>query len=231
MTDVAEKVSYLEDVMQRLASSQLQANISLDRLSFEMREFKDEMREFKDEMREFKDEMREFKDEMREFKDEMREYKDWSKKQIVTMNRQWGDLANKLGTVVEDIVAPNLPRIAREYFGCEDVDYLAIRVKKRSVTDRSKRREFDAIAVCDKTFVLNETKSSPEFRDVEKLAAFLESDELFDYFPEYRDYRVCPIYSSLYLDEAFVSALTKKGIYALAMKDDTMEILNYSDVK
>ncbi|MCF8039315.1 MAG: hypothetical protein K9K79_08350 [Desulfohalobiaceae bacterium] len=203
MTDVAEKVSYLEDVMQRLASSQLQANISLDRLSFEMREFKDEMRE----------------------------YKDWSKKQIVTMNRQWGDLANKLGTVVEDIVAPNLPRIAREYFGCEDVDYLAIRVKKRSVTDRSKRREFDAIAVCNTTFVLNETKSSPEFRDVEKLAAFLESEELFDYFPEYRDYRVYPIYSSLYLDEAFVSALTRKGIYALAMKDDTMEILNYLDLK
>lgn len=203
MTELAEKVSYLEDVMQRLASSQLQTSISLDRLSFEMREFKDEMRE----------------------------YKDWSKKQIVTMNRQWGDLANKLGTVVEDIVAPNLPRIARDYFGCEDLDYLAIRVKKRSVTDRSKRREFDAIAVCEDIVVLNETKSSPEIRDVEKLAAFLESEELFDYFPEYRGYRICPIYSSLYLDEAFVSALTRKGIYALTMKDETMEILNYSDVK
>ena len=32
MTDVAEKVSYLEDVMRRLASSQIQTNISLDRL-------------------------------------------------------------------------------------------------------------------------------------------------------------------------------------------------------
>lgn len=210
MTDVAEKVSYLEDLMQRLAYSQMQTSISLDRLSFEMRKFKDEMRVFKD---------------------EMGEYKDWSKKQIVTMNRQCGDLANKLGTVVEDIVAPNLPRIAREYFGCEDLDYLAIRVKKRSLTDRSKRREFDAIGVCEDIVLLNETKSSPEIRDVEKLAAFLESEELFDYFPEYRGYRICPIYSSLYLDEAFVSALTRKGIYALAMKDDTMEILNYSDVK
>ena len=147
------------------------------------------------------------------------------------MNRQWRDLAKKLGTVVEDIVAPNLPRIAREYFGCEDLDYIAIRVKKRSVTDRSKRREFDAIAVCEDIVLLNETKSSPEIRDVEKLAAFLEGEELFDYFPEYRGCRICPIYSSLYLDEAFVSALTRKGIYALAMKDDTMEILNYSDEK
>lgn len=30
MTEVAEKVSYLEDVMQRLAYSQMQTNISLD---------------------------------------------------------------------------------------------------------------------------------------------------------------------------------------------------------
>ena len=31
-------------------------------------------------------EMREFKDEMREFKDEMSEYKEWSRNQIKTMN-------------------------------------------------------------------------------------------------------------------------------------------------
>ena len=40
--------------------------------------------------------------------------KDWNKK--------WGELANKLGTIVEDIVAPNLPRIAREYLGCGELD-------------------------------------------------------------------------------------------------------------
>ena len=51
------------------------------------------------ELREFKDVMLDFKDEMGEFKDEMGEYKDWSKKQIVTMNRQWGDLAMKDDTM------------------------------------------------------------------------------------------------------------------------------------
>ena len=65
-------------------------------------------------MREFKDEMREFKDEMREFKDEMPEYKEWSRNQIKTMNRQWGDLANKMGTLAEDLVAPSVPRILRD---------------------------------------------------------------------------------------------------------------------
>jgi hypothetical protein len=213
MVALDEKVSYLEDILQKVAYSQFETNMSLNRLSNEMREFKDEMREFKDEMS--------------EFKDEMADYKDWSKKQIISMNRQWGDLANKLGTVVEDIVAPNIPRIAKVYFGCPEVDYIAVRVKKRSVTDRSRRREFDAIAVCEKIFILNETKSSPETRDVDKLAEFAQSGELFDYFPEYKGYRICPVFSSLYLDDAFVAYLSRKGVYALTMKDDTMEIVNF----
>ena len=225
MVELAEKVSFLEELMQRVAYTQIQANMSIDRLSREMSDFKDEMRDFKDEMRDFKDEMR-------DFKDEMGEYKDWSKKQITRMNQQWGDLANKLGTVVEDIVAPNIPRLAKVYFGCEELDYIAIRVRKRSIADRSRRREFDTIAACEGIFILNETKSSPTARDVDRFAKFLSSGELFDYFPEYRECRVYPIFSSLYMDEALVTYLSRKGIYALAMKDDTMDILNFdSDVR
>ncbi len=29
------------------------------------------------------------------------------------LNKKWGELANRLGIVAEDIVAPNLPRLAR----------------------------------------------------------------------------------------------------------------------
>ncbi len=282
MGEAAEKLSFLEELVGKLAYTQLQVNMSVDR-------FAREMRDFKDEMSEFKDEMNEFKDEMREFKNEMGEYKDWSKKQIIAitqqidttkqetdkqienlklqtdkqienlkqqtdkqieslkqhtdrqvettkqqisaMNRQWGDLANKMGTVVEDIVAPNIPRIAKEYFGCGQLDYIAIRVKKRNTVDKSKRREFDAIAVCDGVFILNETKSSPETRDVEKFAAFVNSSELFEYFPEYRGYKIYPIFSSLYLDESFITYLSTKGIYALTMNSDTMEIVNFNTIK
>ena len=85
MAAVAEKLSFLEEILQRAAYYQLQTNISIERLSREMREFKNEMGE----------------------------YKDWPKRQIITMNRQWGDLANKLGTFVEDIVAPIFPKLQR----------------------------------------------------------------------------------------------------------------------
>ncbi len=242
MGELAEKVSILEEIVQKVAYSQLETNMSLNRLSKEMREFKDEMREFKN---------------------EMSEYKEWSKKQIEATNKrteatnktteaikkrtdafekemadlkrqwakQWGDLANKMGTVVEDIVLPNIPRIAEVYFGCRELDYIAIRIKKRSMSDRSRRREFDAIAVCDKNFILNETKSSPEIRDVDRLAEFVQSRELYDYFPEYKEYRICPVFSSLYLDDAFVRYLSRKGIYAMTMKDDTMEIVNFDSIQ
>ncbi len=206
MSSTAEKLSYLEETMAQLAYSQLKTEMSLQTLSREMREFKNDMLMFKD---------------------EMGEYKDWSKKQLVTMNRQWGDLANKMGTLVEDVVAPNIPRIAQTYFGCDDLDYFAVRVRKKSRKGDRQKREFDVIAACDGVFILNETKSSPETRDVDKLAAFIESNELFDYFPEYEGCKVYPVFSSLYMDNSLIAYLTRKKIYALTLKDDTMDIVNW----
>jgi hypothetical protein len=213
MSSTAEKLSYLEETMAQLAYSQLKTEMSLQTLSREMREFKDEMRDFKIEMS--------------VFKDEMGEYKDWSKKQLITMNRQWGDLANKMGTLVEDVVAPNIPRIAQTYFGCEDLDFFAVRVRKKSRKGDRQKKEFDVIAACQGVFILNETKSSPETRDVDKLAAFIESNDLFDYFPEYEGCKVYPVFSSLYMDDSLIAYLTRKKIYALTLKDDTMDIVNW----
>ena len=47
--------------------------------------------------------------EMQDFKDEMRTFKDEAESDRKRMNKQWGELANKVGTAVEDIVAPNIP--------------------------------------------------------------------------------------------------------------------------
>ncbi|BCB96560.1 hypothetical protein JZK55_14820 [Dissulfurispira thermophila] len=203
------------------------------KLEKEMKEFKDEMKEFKDEMKEFKDEMKEFKDEMKEFKDEMKEFKDGtlSWRQTIDedrrrMARQWGDLANKMGTLVEDIVFPNIPRLAREYFGCEDIEDIMIRRKRINTKDRSKKREFDVIAVCNNKIILNETKATARTGYIDEFADFLGSGEFFEYFPEHEGKVIIPIFASLYIDDDIVRYLSQKKIYALGMKDDTMEILN-----
>ena len=86
-----QEVDELREYMKELSYQAMRTDMSVNKLSEEMREFKDEMSEFKDETR----------------RDRQR------------MNKQWGELANRLGTLVEDIVAPSLPRVAAEQFGCD----------------------------------------------------------------------------------------------------------------
>jgi len=152
--------------------------------------------------------------EMREFKREM--------------NKRWGELANKMGTLAEDIVAPNINGIAREYFGCKDLDFFGVRIRKKNTKDTSKVREFDVIAVCDDKVIINETKSNPKIEYINEFINVLK--EIYDYFPEYRDKKIIPIFSSLYIPEDLVTYLTKNRIYAMAMKDDTMDLLNFEQV-
>ncbi len=175
------RVTSLEALMAELISNVNRIAVEMREFKNEMREFKNEMREFKDEMREFKDEMREFKNEMREFKnemlefknemhefknemsdfkDEMSEYKEWSRNQIKTMNRQWGDLANKMGTLAEDLVAPSVPRILRDYVGCPEsgVEFMTVRFRGKKPT--GEMQEFDVLAGCGNTLLINETKTT-----------------------------------------------------------------------
>ncbi|KJU87508.1 hypothetical protein MBAV_000296 [Candidatus Magnetobacterium bavaricum] len=64
-------------------------------------------------------------------------------------NKKWGETANRLGTLVEDIVAPNIEGLALGHFGCKRIDLFAHRIKKTSIKDRSKQREFYCIACED----------------------------------------------------------------------------------
>jgi hypothetical protein len=200
METVAQRVDRLEQVMIELAEQSKITQREVARLSTEMLEFKEEMRAFKEEMREFKREM----------------------------NKRWGELANKMGTLVEDIVAPNISGIAREYFGCSDIKDFMVRRRKRNTKDASKVREFDVIAVCDDKVIINETKSNPKIEYINEFINVLK--EIYDYFPEYRGKKIIPIFSSLYIPEDLVTYLTKNRIYAMAMKDDTMDLLNFEQV-
>ncbi|MFN3480709.1 MAG: hypothetical protein ACK415_10035 [Thermodesulfovibrionales bacterium] len=146
------------------------------------------------------------------------------------MSRQWGELANKMGTLVEDIVAPNIPRIAKEYFRCEDIEFLGVRILKRNQKDRTRHREFDVIAVCDDKIILNETKSTPRQSYIEEFVEFLEKKEFFDYFPEYEGKEIIPVFASLYMQENTVSYLSNKGIYAMAIREDTMDLINFENI-
>ena len=176
----------------------------------------------------FRREMKEFKDEMKEFKDEMKEFREEERRSRIDMNKRWGELANKMGTIVEDIVAPNIPHIAKTYFGVEKLDFFGIRIQKAHPKGDGKKKEFDVIAVSKDYLFLNETKSTPRRNYLDEFAE--EYRLVFEYFPEYKGKILIPIFSSLSLPEEVVSFLTKHGIFAMAMTGETMELLNYDKV-
>jgi hypothetical protein len=202
--------------------------------------FKEEMRNFKEEIRTdtkaFKEEMRNFKEEIRTdtkaFKEEMKNAKEETRKDTKNfkkeLNKKWGELANKMGTIVEDIVAPGLKGVAAEYFGIKEFDFFAPRLRLKN-TDRSITREFDVIAETSDYFFVVETKSTPStgfISDFIKLIPQLDS-----WFPVIREKKLVPVFASLYISDDLITYLTRNNILAMATRGDGMDICNTEILK
>jgi len=230
MLEFKDEMRAFKDEMKAFKDEMLEFKDEMRAFKDEMKVFKDEMSEFKDEMLEFKDEMKVFKDDTQAFKDEMRAFKDEAVEDRKRMNKQWGELANRLGTIVEDIVAPNMEGIAANYFGCTELDSLMVRCRRRKPSDRTKIREFDVVAVCGDRIFFNETKSNARMDYAKEFIDFIASQEFFEFFPEYKGKELIPIFSSLYISDDVVQLLTQAGIYAMAMSDDSMDLLNFEEV-
>ena len=189
--------------------------LDTQQLKLEMRLFRDEMLVFKDEMHAFKDEMKVFKDECQHSK-EMRTFKN-------EMNRRWGELANKMGTLVEDIVYPGLPFALKRRFDLE-VDVITHNMSVKDPETGSKQ-EFDVIATCGDWGFVVDVKSTYKFAHLEdfierilpkagRLISLLEGK------------RLQGIIASLSLGEDVINAATKRGVLAMTMSGDYMDIVN-----
>ena len=173
------------------------------------------------ELAQFSLEMREFKEEMSEFKDEMSAFKDETRREHRELNRKWGEMANKLGTIVEDLVAPSLPRVVHEVCGEEIID-LSVR-RKRKLPD-GRVQEFDAIAVTPTLVCLNSTKSTLRSADVDALIG--EIDQLREFFPEFRTTPVIGILATLAVEDSVLRHASRQGFVVLAIGDELMEVRN-----
>ncbi len=147
------------------------------------------------------------------------------------MNKRWGELANSMGTVVEDIVAPSIRRLAHEVFDCGEQRYFGTRVSVNRSDDPSRQREFDALYVGARAVLLNQTKSTPRTDDAREFVQFLESGEFALYYPRFRELPIVPAFSSLSIPEDMVRYLTRRGIYAITMGDEAMQVLNLGAVR
>ncbi|MFN3561902.1 MAG: hypothetical protein ACK4XM_08350, partial [Chloroherpetonaceae bacterium] len=207
-----------------------------------MKDFKDEVLVFKDEMKDFKDEMKEFKDNVDKTIVELKETTAQLGKELkettarlskemsdskAELNKKWGDLANRLGTVVEDIVAPNLPTVAKKYFKIEHIQRSMMNLYIESETLK-KGKEFDLILVSKDYVLLNETKTTIRQNYMDE---FIQSlPEFFEFFPELKGKKLIPIFSSLKFTPQQLAYLTKHKIYAMSMAGSTMELLNFEEI-
>lgn len=166
---------------------------------------------------------------MDEFKDEMAVFKDEMHADRKAINKQWGELANKLGTLAEDIVAPSIPRILRHLANCpsEEPDMVAVRMKRKHPTIPDLSQEFDVVAVCGKYVLITETKNK---MSVEKVNDFVElMKQARGYFPEYADqerYHFLGALAALHVDRSIVRYGEKKGVLMLGLGDEMMDVLN-----
>jgi len=167
-----------------------------------------------------------FKDEMRVFKDEMGDFKDEMRNQTKEMNKKWGELANKMGTLVEDLVAPSIPKIVQEEYNIEVTDLIVRRTIKLK---NGQRKEFDTVAIAGNYIFLNSTKSTLRNIDID---GFYNEIKLFrDIFPEYRDKKLIGVLASLYIDEGVTAYADKKGYYILGIGEDLMGVKNSKGFK
>lgn len=248
MLEIEERVNHLDELMAQLiqtvdrTSKEMQR--SYERSQRDIQDFREEMRlsreKSEQEMHEFKTEMRlsrekseremqEFKEEMRQAheraeersKREMHEFKAEMRQSKRDLDKKWGELSNKLGTMAEDLVAPSVPRILRQLTGCSAaIEYSAVRVRK----SKPQNQEFDVVVKCENWIFINETKSTLRPEHIDNFHRLMQN--VRDYFPEFQENQFIGAIASLYVDETLVKYGEKLGLAVLGFGEELMDVLN-----
>ena len=139
------------------------------------------------------------------------------------VRKDFGEVSNKQGRLVEDIVAPGIPKIFRDVTGLDpdDIQMQAVRYKVK----KPKPREFDAVIISEQFVLINETKSVLRSIDVENFYQLMQN-EIREYFPDYQHKKFLGVVSSLYVDDSIVAQGTKLGLFVLGFAEDLMDVLN-----
>ena len=154
----------------------------------------------------------------------MNAFKDRMEKEVKRINKQWGELSNKLGTIVEDIVYPGTRPVLKKYFKCDPDGMMSNITKKRG----NLRDEFDIIATCkDKVFLI-EVKSTLRKEYIGEAEEKVE--RLKKLFPEYRDKEVVLTLATLKVTESVVREVTRRCIYLMVYREwEYMDIVNFEE--
>ncbi|MBF0343649.1 MAG: hypothetical protein HQL06_05385 [Nitrospirae bacterium] len=141
------------------------------------------------------------------------------------LNKRLGEISNKQGTLVEDLIAPGVIPLISQYFKCETT-YVSQRTKQKR---GHKNCEVDLLLIGqDKVFMV-EVKSNPDSRDVDKILA--KAQTLADFFPNCAGKQIIPMLANIVIDRSIISYANKKGLYVVAYKHwEYLDILNFKKI-
>lgn len=199
MISMEERVNILDDLMAELARGQVQTDIALKKSAASQEAVLARMEA-----------------DTRRMKEEM-------EADTRRMKKAWGDLANKMGTVAEDVVAPNIPRLAVEEFGFAEVEDLMVRARRASRRGEKRRSEWDIVCSGPDKVVVVEVKSTPTRDKIREVPDRLA--EFFDFFPEYEGRELIGVVASWSIDPGLFPVISQCGLWGLAMGEDTMEVV------
>ena len=245
MAQVEERVSDLEKLMQQLTLNVKQVSDDIDKTQQELSESIKQMSERMDRtQRELSESIDRTQRELSEsidrtqrklseridqvtknferFQEEMKEFK-------VDINKKWGELANRLGTLAEDLIAPNLPGLIKKEFRFDEPHFLGLRLRRRS-KEHNIRGEVDCLLEYDEHVFICEVKSQSSKKSIHGFKTFV--DQKFPMlFPEYATKTVVPVYAAISFDPNHVIEATNLQILAIRILGDILSFLNLDDLK
>lgn len=139
-------------------------------------------------------------------------------------NKRLAELSDSMGTLVEDMVAPNARRIAGQIFPADPVVRLMQRLRQVHPTDPGRMIEIDLLAAGRRHLMVVEAKRR---LNPEKIREYVERvAEIPEFLPEYAGYQIFPVVASVTIDPSVIVFLNRQRVYGVAMGDETMELVN-----
>jgi hypothetical protein len=153
-----------------------------------------------------------------------RQIKEMSKetnRQIKAVNKKIGELGNRLGEFVEEMIKPSVVRLFQE----RGIDiHSVMRNVETNNPQLNLAMQIDLLVVNNGSCVLVEVKSNLSQDDIEE---HLERMEKFKtLFPIYKDYKVLGAVAGMVIPENIARYAYKKGFFVIAQKGDSAVILN-----
>ena len=211
-------------------------NVYQDRLDKTVQEMKEDTRLLGERLdktiQEMKEDTRLFKEgtdrTIQDMKESTKTFEENMNKTIQDMNRRWGELANKMGTVTEDIVAPGFPFLIERHFGLS-LDDISCR---RKVKDKSGNRwEFDLVARSGNIAFIVDVKS--DYNKIEYLDHFIQVllPKAAELLPDLKGCKIIGCIASFRLAPSIIERASEMGILAISLGGDYLEFCNQEVVE